>query len=588
MGRKVDSSRRTGGGERRFGVPLARTALSLLIAMLAVMVVAAVADADPRDRDLSGAEWTDYDQQPLRVNIWHDKDEGDVYRRGEAVRVHFETNQDAYAVVYRIDAEGEVQVLWPRSRMGDGFVFGGHTYNLPAPGAARIRASGEDGVEYIEAVVSLYPFDLRTLDIDFHHEREDVARKFFVAGDPFLAMNEVNHEITGLDDPADFVATNYSSYYVGRQVAHPRYMCNQCHDADMGHRPYRDECSVTIRYDYGWDNAWYASFGYYPLYYYPTYYYVDPWTGRPWVNYWYRPWYSWPAWNVYSWDWYFYDWRYSPYWGGDVWVRYKDGHRHYRPLSKDVRYKSVAKGSLYSTPPGMFKSKAGKPTSVMESAMRSKTVVDRPAGKVPSDVVRSTAKSKTTVYRNLERQQRAPAVISRPDAVKSKAGLRLPPGDRLRSVTGRKSTVAPGGSDRSSSVRLKPLPKGSDSGDPTVKSRTWSKTGDSSRRSTRVQPVQPNKQGSRIWRGTGSSAGSGAKDSYRKSTGEAGSGKTGGAIRSGKSGSSAPVRSAPKITPKSRGGSSPQKRPTPPPKSSSGGKSGGSKKSAGSSGAKRR
>ncbi len=32
--------------------------------------------------------WQGYEEQPLRVNIWHDQDDEDVYRKGESVRVH--------------------------------------------------------------------------------------------------------------------------------------------------------------------------------------------------------------------------------------------------------------------------------------------------------------------------------------------------------------------------------------------------------------------------------------------------------------------------------------------------------------------
>ena len=579
MGQLVNKSRRRMGSSRTDNSPLARVALSLLLGVLTVMVVAATADATPGSGQSEDLEWSDFDSQPLRVNIWHDRDEGDVYRKGEAVRVHFETNQDAYAVVYRIDAEGEVKILWPRSRLGDGFVFGGHTYNLPTPGAARIRAAGEDGVEYVEAIVSMYPFDLRQLDVDFHHESEDVAREFFIAGDPFLAMNEVNHEITGLEDPADFVATNYTSYFVGREVAHPRYMCSQCHDEDQSYRPYRDSCSIEIHYDYGWGNSWFGQYGYYPLYYYPTYYYVDPWTARPWVNYWYSPWYSWPRYSGYTWDWYYYDWNYSPYWNGNVWTRYKAGNRHYRPLSKDTRYKSVASGAVYSSTPGMFKSKAGKPTSEMDKAMRSKTVADRLGGKIPSDVVRSSSTSKG-VYKNLDRQKHAATSFTKPEQSTTKAGLRIPSGDRIRSVTGRSTTGGIRSGDNGAATQVKPNPgKSLDTSGKTKGSRAWSKSGDSSRSGTRVQPVVPNKKGSRIWQGSKSGSGARNQDTVERSDSRDGSSKSSGSIRDSGSKSRAPVQSTPKVKPTSRSGQSPQKQSTP---TRSSGSSGSSKKSGGS------
>ena len=73
-------------------------------------------------------------------------------------------------MVYHIDGQGMVTVLWPRTRYDDGFVFAGHEYLLPVTGARRLTASSEAGEGFIEAIVSKYPFDLRDLELDFHHE----------------------------------------------------------------------------------------------------------------------------------------------------------------------------------------------------------------------------------------------------------------------------------------------------------------------------------------------------------------------------------------------------------------------------------
>ncbi|RLA55660.1 MAG: hypothetical protein DRR04_14620, partial [Gammaproteobacteria bacterium] len=140
----------------------------------------------------------DYASNSLRVEVWVDKPQNEIYRKGEDLGVGFQSNQDAYAVVYRIDTEGVVTVLWPRSRFDDGFIFGGHEYQMPVSGAARLRVSTREGEGIVEAVVSQYPFDLRSLELDFHHEHTAEKYDFRVAGDPFLAMNEVNYAVTGL------------------------------------------------------------------------------------------------------------------------------------------------------------------------------------------------------------------------------------------------------------------------------------------------------------------------------------------------------------------------------------------------------
>lgn len=459
-------------------------ALTLGLVIAVVSLALGVVTAKAQDASLQDAMnrgWSGYEQQPLRVNVWHDREDGETYGKGESVRLHFETNHDAYAVVYRIDAEGEVDVLWPRSRLDDGFVFAHHTYNLPAPGSRRIRTSGEEGIEYVQVIVSAYPFDLRGLDIDFHHEVEDEPRNYYVAGDPFLAMNDVNFEVTGLEDPEDFVVTNYTSWYVGRPVDHPRYLCSQCHDDDMDWHPYDDSCTITIRHDYGWGNEWYPTYGYYPAYHYPVYYYVDPWSYRPWINYWYRPWYTWPRYTfAWSWGWDPYCWSYSPYWSGDVWVRYKSGSRRHRPLSKGTRYREVADNSDYRHPRSLVKNP--RPTSDVRETMERREKLVKTDGRRPEG-----GKPTRESYANVAPAKRKPTTFTKPARTESRTGIRVPTrypnttsGEAVRRGTdkpARPSSSSPG-------VQVRPDPRRGGERD-----------------TPRVQPVEPRSRGSRIWNG---------------------------------------------------------------------------------------
>jgi len=314
----------------------------------------------------------DYSAQSLRTSLWLDKSADEVYRKGDYQTVGFQTNEDAYAVVYRVDSEGLVEVLWPRSRLDDGFVFGGHEYLLPVSGSRRLRVSHQEGEGFVEVVVSRYAFDLRDLAIDFHHEQNTDRLDFYVAGDPFLAMNEVNFAVTGLEDSADYVITDYKSYYVHQKVEHPRYLCVQCHDDnEVAYEPYHDSCTLEISYDYGWYNDWYVRYGYYPVYSQPVYVYVDPWSYNPWVNFWYTPYYSCAPTPYYSWRYSTYCWNDSPYYYGDSNVRYKNGNSRYRPLGKSG-HNSGRNSRSYESVTRMVR---GAPSNEVRNSMRSKTPV---------------------------------------------------------------------------------------------------------------------------------------------------------------------------------------------------------------------
>ncbi len=376
-----------------------------------------------------------YAQQSLRVNVWVDKSGDEVYARGELLQVTFQTNEDAYLVVYHVDVNGRVSVLWPTSRYNDGFAFGRHEYSLPVSGGTRLRTADVEGVGYVNALASRYPFDLRDLDVDFHHEPQEPARDFYVAGDPFLAMNEINYAVTGLEDPSEYVVSNYTSYYVHRPVEHPRYLCSQCHqDDDLASRPYDSNCTVTIRYDYGWSNEWWDRYGYYPAYYYPVYVYVDPWSYSPWVNYWYSPWYYWPYSNWYHWDYACYDWHYSPYWQGDCDAAYKQGTRRYRPLDKtDLARDGSSRGAVNTRSkrvtdamPGDARTGAMKNRTVVQDRQALEQRADAREPRVPSGGAALANVSPTTAVEQQVHAQRGTAVRIGP-ADSRRARDRKPP-----------------------------------------------------------------------------------------------------------------------------------------------------------------
>ncbi|HKK70526.1 MAG TPA: DUF4384 domain-containing protein [Candidatus Krumholzibacteria bacterium] len=271
----------------------------------------------------------------IRVQLWHERTEDErPYRRGEPYEMYFRTNGDSYVVVYRIDVDGYVEVLWPTSRYDDGFVYGNHTYTLPRPGSpVRLTAGERKGVEYVQVIASEVPFDLRGLAVDFRFDLGDErGYDYRIAGDPFLAVNDINYAITGLEEDVDYVVTDWAHLYVESQVDHARYTCTQCHgggDATAtteSVHPYVDECTtINVYSDWGWQRRWRVSFGWYPLYYEPAYYYWDPYYGRPyWFSY-YPVYYSWPSYPVYARPHAWYAWHDSPWYGGDFRVRYSKG-----------------------------------------------------------------------------------------------------------------------------------------------------------------------------------------------------------------------------------------------------------------------
>jgi hypothetical protein len=536
----------------------------------------------------------DYSKVDLRVGVWLDRGEDEIYQRGEEMGAGFQTNQDAYAVIYRIDVDGLVTVLWPRSRMDDGFVFGGHEYLLPVAGGRKLLVSNREGEGYVEAVVSKYPFDLRDLEIDFHHEPTAQPLDFRVAGDPFLALNEVNFAVTGLENSEEYVVTNFVSYFVHREVEHPRYLCNQCHFEDeVAYEPYQESCTLEITYDYGWVNGWYADYGYFPVYANPVYVYVDPWTWRPWVNFWYSPYYVCAP--YYGYGWYgggCYSWGYSPYYAGNCYTSYSSGYTRYRPLTRDQvnGSGSATKTREYGSVSRMVS--ADTPDARQREAMSTRTRVSDFDGVKGRSNNLATTGARGGAVGGVKAESRARPQFDDAVRTRTNAGLRIRGGgstaSRSRSAVGREVGSdfrhrAGGSGGRSGLV---PVNRGSD-GPSTVRGSSRSRTGgdvtdrkinSGSRGSTNqrtLNPVTPRQKGTRVWN-SGRSAPSNNRNSRTQQVRP-------GSSRSGRSssGDRTPTRSTVKSRKNQKGtsGTSKPRQAVKPKSSGSSKKSSGSRKS---------
>ena len=77
---------------------------------------------------------------------------GSIYSPGEEVEFSFQTREDGYVIVFNIDTEGYVSLLYP----GDGKISAksraGETYRIPENPGVTIRVEGETGIEFVFAL----------------------------------------------------------------------------------------------------------------------------------------------------------------------------------------------------------------------------------------------------------------------------------------------------------------------------------------------------------------------------------------------------------------------------------------------------
>jgi len=221
----------------------------------------------------------------LGVEVWTDRGDDAVYQPGQALKVEARTSADAYLLVYEIDAEGSVNLLYPY-RGSTGFVEGRRTYPVPPERAnVDLVVQGPVGQCYVVAIASrepfrdlpsyLRPYDMQADQVGYEGAVDDedgITAEGRIVGDPFVAMERIRRRV--VDDPndPDAFGTSYATYYVHNEVRYPRYLCYDCHRAGHwswwpGFDPYYASCSVIdFRVNWGWGwgpGYWFGCVPYY-------------------------------------------------------------------------------------------------------------------------------------------------------------------------------------------------------------------------------------------------------------------------------------------------------------------------------------
>jgi hypothetical protein len=288
----------------------------------------------------------------LELEVWTNRGNDAVYQPGELMQVKVRSTEDAYALVYEIDAEGYVHLLFPEQGMR-GLLEGRRTYRLPPEDSnVELVVKQPVGQCYIVAIASAEPFEAlpwylrpynpQAEDVGYvgaPEDEEGVTAEGRLVGDPFVAMERIRRRV--LRDAKDArdgetFSTAYTSYYVHQEVRYPRYVCYDCHRPGRwawwdGFDPYYSTCSVfDLRVNWSWywgPRYWYGSVPYFVYIYRPD---CPPHYRR---HYGHTGWYSsWDGWT-----------RWCDLWG----------------LPNLTRYKSPPPPGY--VPPSKFKAASGSP-----------------------------------------------------------------------------------------------------------------------------------------------------------------------------------------------------------------------------------
>ena len=215
--------------------------------LLAVVIVSLTSQTNAVDLKKGSVISSAPAQSELAVNINLLGEKGAVYRPGNEIRLSFQTTKDAYVVLYDVDVDGNVQLLYPE----DGRLVlseGRKAYFMPPPGKGMIWTAGQTtGVEYIHAVAVTDPARINDDELYFLARNGSLSdeKRFRVDLDPYLAFNMIDEELVkgAENDPP---ATDFTYFYINKHVEYPRYLCSKCHSPEKLPDPYAMECPEIV------------------------------------------------------------------------------------------------------------------------------------------------------------------------------------------------------------------------------------------------------------------------------------------------------------------------------------------------------
>jgi hypothetical protein len=269
----------------------------------------------------------------LDVEVWTDRGDDAVYQSGDAMHLKVRTSGDAYLLVYELDTDGNVNLLYPLKR-GTGYIQGRETFHLPEDVTQdQLVVENNTGQGFLVAIAStqpfkdlpwyLRPFDPQAASVGYAddpeakaHDEEGFDENGRAVGDPYVVMERIRRRVVQAPEDLESFGTAYATYYVHEQVRYPRYVCNDCHRPGAwswwaGFDPYYAHCSV-VDFRVNWSWAWGPQIW---TAYVPYYYYVVRSDCPPY----YRTWAT-TSWRFSAWDGRT---RWANLWGGQL-RRYKD------------------------------------------------------------------------------------------------------------------------------------------------------------------------------------------------------------------------------------------------------------------------
>ncbi|MFO7915052.1 MAG: DUF4384 domain-containing protein [Candidatus Krumholzibacteriales bacterium] len=178
--------------------------------------------------DLSKAGAPGYgDVSNINVALRLMEGRGSVLRSGKDIRLTYRVTEDAYVIIYNIDSEGYINLLYPHDgklKKAEKYTV----YSLPERGSGvELKTGSKTGVEYIHALAVRDIRDIDSQELYFLSQNNRFSRekRFRTDMDPYLTMNRIDETIIK-DIEDNLPAADQTYFFVNERVDFPDYICD--------------------------------------------------------------------------------------------------------------------------------------------------------------------------------------------------------------------------------------------------------------------------------------------------------------------------------------------------------------------------
>jgi hypothetical protein len=156
---------------------------------------------------------------------------GSIYQEGEEVGFTIRTDRDAYVVVFNIDTEGFVHLLYPQDRKNLRKFSANRIHYIPEDREQTLVVGGTTGIEFVFAVAVENRDYINEEEIGFLAANDITpdSNNFQIDGDPLLAANRVASQLVRGISHRRGVTMSYTYFYINEAVDFPRYLCEECY-----------------------------------------------------------------------------------------------------------------------------------------------------------------------------------------------------------------------------------------------------------------------------------------------------------------------------------------------------------------------